>query len=30
MKTTKKYYNKLAKGYDELYGTEQLNKWYEW
>ena len=26
---TKQYYNKIAKGYDELYGTEQLNKWNE-
>ncbi|MCD6547459.1 MAG: class I SAM-dependent methyltransferase [Nanoarchaeota archaeon] len=24
---TKDYYNKIAKGYDELYGKEQLRKW---
>ena len=24
---SKTYYNKIAKGYDELYGEEQLNKW---
>ena len=24
---SKTYYNKIAKGYNELYGEEQLNKW---